>query len=249
MKKAISALIFVFVMCDAFQALALSDKDYTAMMKDSAFAEADRNLNEAWTAAKESLSPADFAALKKSQSQWLKTGRDNEAQKLMKSGGMSKTQAYAQATENRAEYIRGMFQIDTESDPYSDFADSLKAVADKIMKGKPSLTVAGSRVWAGEKYIIGRSGEYLSDFFTVDPSMTFAGGLRIGSSESDLLKFFGDELHRHDDGTYYSGGIRQWIEFDARGGTLRTIYFTQADAPLAAQAGDKVSDFILAHTE
>ena len=162
MKRMLSALIVVFI---ASQAFALSDRDYGAMMRDTNFAEADRNLNSAWSEAKSAMSPGDFASLKKSQSQWIKTGRDNDARKLIKSQGLSKVEAYAQATNDRAEYIRSMIQGDSDSDPYSEFEASVNKIAGRITKGKPAFVDGDSRIWAGENYVLAKSGKYLSEFF------------------------------------------------------------------------------------
>lgn len=241
--KFVPALIVVFILCITSQALALSDNEYGRMMRDDNFLEADRNLNSAWAEAKDSMTAADFAKLKKSQTQWIKTGRDKDAQRLMKSQGLSKTEAYAQATNDRAEYIRSLIQ-DATSDPYSDFEASLKNIADKIMRGKPTFTDGSSRIWKGRGYVIAKSGQYLSKFYTVDPSMTFAGGLRIGSRDSDVRRFFGDSLSKNNDGTYYSGGVHQWTEFDTRGGRLTTINFTQSDAYLTDKAEQVFSNYV-----
>lgn len=244
MKKIFAAI--AVILCLTVQAHALSDKDYGVMMRDESFAEADKNLNSAWSEAKSSMSQKDFSDLKKPQSQWIKTGRDKDAQNLMKSQGLSKVEAYAQATNARAEYIRSMINGDSDSYPYGEFESSLEKIADRIMRGKPDFADGDSRIWAGNGYVLAKSGNYLSECFIVDSSMTFAGGLKIGSSDYDVRKFFGDSLQKNDDGTYYSGGVHQWIEFDARGGKLKSIHFTQADAPLGYKAGEKFSEYVSA---
>lgn len=249
MKKTLSALIVAFVLLFAFQALALSDKDYRAMMKDSNFAQADKNLNDAWNAAKESLSPKDFAKLKKSQAQWIKKGRDDEVKQLrsVKAGrSLSRTDAYAAVTDDRAQYIRSLIQIDAESDPYGDFEYSVRAIADEIMKGEPTFTDGDSRIWKGDKYIVAQAGEYLSEFFTADSSMTFAGRFKIGSSESDLLKFFGGDIRKDDLNTYSAGGIHQWTVFTMENGKIKTIQCTQADIDMTNKAEKKFIDYLSA---
>ena len=89
----------------AAPAFALSDADYKKMMRDSGFAQADKALNAAWKEAKGSLSGSDFESLKRDQRAWVKSGRDAEAKGLMRSQGLSRVQAYAAATNARAEYI------------------------------------------------------------------------------------------------------------------------------------------------
>ncbi len=247
MKKTLSALIVAFVLLSATQALALSDKDYRAMMKDSKFAQADKNLNDAWKAAKESLSPADFAKLKKSQAQWIKKGRDEEVKKLRseKAGRtLPLTDAYAMVTDNRAEYIRSLFSIDAESDPYDIFEYSLREIAGTIMEGKPTFTDGDSQIWKGNKYIVAQSYECLLEFFTVDSEMTFAGRLRVGSKESDLLKFFGSDIRKDDTNTYSAGGIHQWTVFTMENGRIKSIHFTQPNTVMTNKAEKKFINYL-----
>ena len=84
-------------------ASALSDKEYRQLIKNQSFSDADKALNQAWTNAKNSLSEKDFNALKKSQTRWIKSGRDNEARQLLKK--LSRVQAYTLVTNSRADYI------------------------------------------------------------------------------------------------------------------------------------------------
>ena len=244
MKRILS---FLFVICIASQALALSDKDYREMMKDSGFAQADKNLNDAWTAAKESLSPSEFAKLKKDQAQWLKKGRDDEVKHLrsVQAGrNLTLTEAYASITDDRAGYIRGLISSDPNRDLYGEFEASVKKLAEPITKGKPSFTDGDSRIWKGDKYIVAQSGEYLSEFFTADSSMAFAGGIRVGMSESDLLKFFGGDIRKDDLDTYSAGGIHQWTVFTMDNGKIKSIQFTQSDAHMTDKAVEKFNEYI-----
>ena len=90
-------------------ASALSDKEYRQLIKNQSFSDADKALNEAWTNAKNSLSEKDFNALKKSQTRWIKSGRDNEARQLLKK--LSRVQAYTLVTNSRADYINNYVQL------------------------------------------------------------------------------------------------------------------------------------------
>ena len=247
MKKILSALTVLFVMCIASQALALSDKDYREMMKDPGFAQADKNLNDAWNAAKESLSPAEFAKLKKDQAQWLKKGRDDEVKELrsVQAGrNLTRTDAYTSITDDRAGYIRGLIPSDPNKDIYGELEASIKKLASTLTKGKPIFTDGDSRIWKGDKYIFVKSGEYLAEFFTVDSSMTFAEGIKVGMSESDLLKIFGGEIRKDDLFSYSAGGVHQWTVFMMENGKIKSIHFTQADAKTTDKADNKFNEYI-----
>ena len=247
MKKVLTALTVVIVMCVVSQALALSDKDYRNMMKDSNFAQADKNLNDAWKTAKEILPPEEFAKLKKDQAQWLKKGRDNEVKQLrsVQAGkNLTRTDAYAVVTDDRAGYIRGLLPTDAEADPYGDLEHSLRVIADNIMKGKPAFTDGGSRIWKGDKYIVAQADEYLAEFFTADSGMTFADGIKVGMNESELLKIFGGEIRKDDVDTYSAGGIHQWTVFTMEKGKVKSIHFTQADVHMTDKAVEKFDEYI-----
>ena len=111
----------------------LSNNEYKQMMKNSAFANADKALNQAWKNAKNSLSENDFNALKKDQNSWIKKGRDNEAGALL--SRMSRVEAYTSVTNSRAEYINqlanGSASLDTANnyeyanESYGDVPDDL----------------------------------------------------------------------------------------------------------------------------
>ena len=94
------SMLLVFIT----SAFATSDADYKKLMKNSAFAKADKALNAAWKAAKQNLSDGDFASLKKEQRAWIRTGRDETADALMQDG-LSMAEAYTQVTNERADYI------------------------------------------------------------------------------------------------------------------------------------------------
>lgn len=106
MKKFLSALCFLAIWLALSAAgHALSDPEYREMMKDEAFAAADRGLNEVWAEAKELMPKAEFEALKKEQKAWNAKGRDAEAKALIEDG-MNPLQAYTSVTEGRALTIR-----------------------------------------------------------------------------------------------------------------------------------------------
>ena len=104
MKKAVITLMMMMLFVPS--ALGLSDNEYRQMMNDSEFRAADSALNRAYRNAKNSLSASDFNALKKNQAQWIKSGRDNEAKRLLRT--MSRVEAYTSVTLARAEYINGL---------------------------------------------------------------------------------------------------------------------------------------------
>lgn len=85
----------------------LSDAEYLKMKKNSpAFAEADNELTKAWNEAKKVLGKNEFNKLKKEQQAWIAGGRDKRANALIKDG-VARDEAYATATEERTEEIRG----------------------------------------------------------------------------------------------------------------------------------------------
>ncbi len=100
MKRLLAMMMLLFCV----PAFALSDSEYRKLMKNSDFAKADRELTRAYNQAKEELSPKDFASLKESQREWIRSGRDEEAQALIDEG-LSRTKAYTRATQNRTEAI------------------------------------------------------------------------------------------------------------------------------------------------
>ena len=96
----VSAVIIIL----ALPAFALSDSEFRELMKDSDFKAADKELNNAYKQAQNSMAKSEFEQVKREQRQWIKTGRDNEAKKLIREG-YSKSEAYTAATLNRAKKI------------------------------------------------------------------------------------------------------------------------------------------------
>ncbi len=117
MKKSIITSIITLMMMLLFvpSAFGLSDNEYRQMMNDSEFRAADSALNQAYRNAKNSLSASDFNALKRNQAQWIKSGRDNEAKKLLRT--MSRVEAYTSVTLTRAEYINGLTNSPQKTSP------------------------------------------------------------------------------------------------------------------------------------
>ena len=113
MKKSIITLMMMLLFVPS--AFGLSDNEYRQMMNDSEFRAADSALNQAYRNAKNALSASDFNALKKNQAQWIKSGRDNEAKRLLRT--MSRVEAYTSVTLARAEYINGLTNSTQKNSP------------------------------------------------------------------------------------------------------------------------------------
>ncbi|MBQ7193560.1 MAG: DUF1311 domain-containing protein [Synergistaceae bacterium] len=101
MKRFISALLLIVLM--SVPAVALTDSEYLRMRKSSSdFARADKRLNQVWSSLKKSLPKSVFSQLEKSQAEWVRTGRDDEASAYMEDG-YSRMEAYTMATSARAD--------------------------------------------------------------------------------------------------------------------------------------------------
>ena len=103
MKRFLTAIILVMVLC--VPAFALSNEDYIRFKRYPAFAEADRSLTSAYNDAKDSMSYTDFEELRESQREWIDSGRDREARRLMRED-YSRVEAYTEVTNRRVAYIR-----------------------------------------------------------------------------------------------------------------------------------------------
>ena len=103
MKKFLSSLAVLFLMSS--NAFALSDSEYRELMKDSSFADAEKELAASWNEAKK-LPAKFFEHLQKEQREWVSHGRDKKAADLMKSDkSLSRAQAYAHETGSRVEAV------------------------------------------------------------------------------------------------------------------------------------------------
>ena len=107
MKRFLAVITLVLLL--AVPSFALSNKEYGKLMSNPEFAQSDRRLNRVYDELKETVSEAVWDVLKKEQSEWVKWGRDEAAKEYMsKKRGrrrMNHTQAYTQATIDRAEYL------------------------------------------------------------------------------------------------------------------------------------------------
>ena len=103
MKRLLTAIVLVMVLC--VPAFALSDEEYIRLKRYPAFAEADRSLASAYNDAKDAMNYIDFEELRKSQREWLDSGRDREARRLMREN-YSRVEAYTEVTNRRVAYIR-----------------------------------------------------------------------------------------------------------------------------------------------
>ena len=112
MKRLLAAITLILALY--VPAHALSDEDYIRLKRAPAFAEADRELTQAYNKAKESMTYADFQELRESQREWIESGRDREARRLMREE-YSRVEAYTEVTRNRAAYIRQEISEHSES--------------------------------------------------------------------------------------------------------------------------------------
>lgn len=100
MKRIFSALLLVALLGGS--AFGLSDKEYTRMKKSSkAFREADKFMNECYRECRQTLPRSEFEQVQEEQREWIKSGRDEEAQSFI-DDGMSRAEAYAKVTNMRA---------------------------------------------------------------------------------------------------------------------------------------------------
>ena len=103
MKKILTAAILTLAL--AGTAFALSDSEYLTLKKSNAdFARADKNLTQVWKKVTGNMSGRSLKVIRDEQRQWIDLGRDEDAAYYM-SMGYSRAEAYAMATNDRAEYI------------------------------------------------------------------------------------------------------------------------------------------------
>ena len=103
MKRILAALTLILAL--SVPAHALTDEEYIRLKRAPTFAEADRELTRAYNAAKDSMTYSAFEELRESQREWLESGRDTEARRLMREE-YSRIEAYTEVTRRRAAYIR-----------------------------------------------------------------------------------------------------------------------------------------------
>ena len=103
MKKILTAMVLTLAL--AGTAFALSDSEYLSLKKSNAdFARADKNLTQVWKKVTGSMSGRSLARIRNEQREWIEEGRDDEAEYYMNMG-YSRAEAYAMATNDRAEYL------------------------------------------------------------------------------------------------------------------------------------------------
>ena len=103
MKKILTAAVLTLAL--AGTAFALSDSEYLTLKKSNAdFARADKHLTQVWKKVTGSMSGRSLKAIRDEQREWIDLGRDEDAAYYM-SMGYSRAEAYAMATNDRAEYI------------------------------------------------------------------------------------------------------------------------------------------------
>ena len=103
MKRLFAALALILALY--VPAHALSDEEYIRLKRYPAFAEADRSLASAYNDAKDSMTRSAFEELRDSQREWLDSGRDREARRLIRQD-YSRVEAYTEVTRRRTAYIR-----------------------------------------------------------------------------------------------------------------------------------------------
>ena len=103
MKRLLSALVLILALY--VPAHALSDEEYIRLKRHPAFAEADRSLASAYNDAKDAMTHTAFEDLRESQRDWIDSGRDKEARRLMRQD-YSRVEAYTEVTRRRVAYIR-----------------------------------------------------------------------------------------------------------------------------------------------
>lgn len=127
MKRLFATLTLVFMFC--VPAFALSDAEFLKMKKDSDFREADKHLNRVYKEAQNSMTKSDFEKIKSEQSNWIKSGRDEAAKKLLKQNQAhySKTEAYTEVTLQRAKEIYGQIPYDLSLITADDFVGTYES--------------------------------------------------------------------------------------------------------------------------
>ena len=113
MRKIVLAAGLMALILSASGAFALSDREYKAMLQASPeYRQAEAQLSVAWKCAIKSLKSTEgmsWRELSDSQSDWVASGRDEEAQALM-DRGMGRNEAYTEVTRARAKYLESFIR-------------------------------------------------------------------------------------------------------------------------------------------
>lgn len=105
MRRLFCAVLLILLLVGP--AFALSDADYKILRKNSPdFLQADRELAQVWDGLKDVLTGREFEQLRKEQRQWIKSGRDRAARKLMREEGYTFEEAYTEATRERVDALK-----------------------------------------------------------------------------------------------------------------------------------------------
>ena len=133
-----------FAVFFAGRAMALSDADHARFNKESsAFAQAEKRLNEVWKQLRKSLSKAEFQRLLEDQRVWINSLRDEEAKAENGTGGDAA--AYATVTERRAAVLEGRLEKkDTRATASQNAQKSVEAAPDRPDTAKPTLSRTGA---------------------------------------------------------------------------------------------------------
>lgn len=238
MRRILSFMVvLLFIVCFTSGAMALSDSEYRSLMKNQAFANADRVLNAAWAEAKDVLYGSDFDNLKRNQQRWIKSGRDSEAKYFMQNQGLSKVEAYAKVTSVRANYIRN--QVRQFASVYDILVNRMTQIARQISKSsKPTAQASNMKAWNNKNNLVvfeySGKDSFLINFWTSQPSVVFNDNIKAGMSVRELNNIFkGDDENNFNvdyNGKIYSviGGNKQWINFGIVNGYVSFIEFVQA---------------------
>ena len=103
MKRLLAVLALILALY--VPAHALTDEEYIRLKRYPAFAEADRSLASAYNDAKDAMIRSAFEDLRESQREWIDSGRDREARRLIRQD-YSRVEAYTEVTRRRTAYIR-----------------------------------------------------------------------------------------------------------------------------------------------
>lgn len=133
MKKFFAVLVLILISSVSY---ALTEEEYNELMKDSAFSAADREMNQALSSARKTLPKEDYDSLRNTQREWVRTGRDEEAEDLIDMNGYSKARAYTVATQNRTAEIRSIIDAKTKRIPEPGIVKADKDYVTVIAKGE-----------------------------------------------------------------------------------------------------------------
>ena len=161
MRPLLKALLLLMVI--AIPAEALSDAEYLRFKKDPDFAQADRELTQAYNEAKSSMSRDDFAELREAQREWIEWGRDEHARQLMRHD-YTRLEAYTEATRFRTQEIRDAMTLSTLSTDdfagYFDNGDDIYLSVRWVNRAEGLFEVSlscRSENWTGRGQVSGRT--------------------------------------------------------------------------------------------